>query len=156
MSLYPPKVEITYNLSNDPLDPTHSVAFPHSNEVLNATPLLRPPHLPFRRMSLPAGAKTGLFINRLSLASTTSLESTGVTESTLMVGENKPTTPTRNGRRRYTSSNRPLSKETAVINKEMSQKRRKIINEILDTEQVYVDGLNLIYSVCLFHMVIDL
>lgn len=139
---------------------TSSVAFPQNSEskgldeISNATQVvLRPPHLPFRRISLPgiSHINGNLFSNRLSMVSTTSLESAGVREpsSTMSVsGESSKQAVSPKTRRRYTSSNHRLSKTTAV-NQETKEKRRKIVNEILSTEQAYVNGLDLIYTVCL-------
>ena len=123
-----------------------SVSFPalDSGAPLIAHP--RPPHLPFRRISLPAAPSP--MLHRQSVVSMESFESlpeerAGTTQPIHIIS--KPASrrsppsafdsPTRSRARR-----RPL-------NDRNDEKRRRIINEFYETERSYFGGLELIYSV---------
>jgi FYVE, RhoGEF and PH domain containing 5/6 len=123
-----------------------SVSFP----VLDSgTPLIanqRPPHLPFRRISLPSAPSP--MMHRQSVVSMESFESLpeeGAGTSQIITISSKPPfrrsppsafdSPTRSRPRR-----RPY-------NDRNDDKRRRIINEFYETERSYFGGLELIYSV---------
>ena len=130
----------------DPLDPFLGPQVP-------ATPT-RPPHLPFRRISLPTPPHL-IANNRNSIASVKSFDSTPE--------EPQPTTPRlirdfKSQQRLGTPSSphRPFARQRSsqhklaesAVSMEMKAKRRKVINEIFETERAYVNGLDLIYMVC--------
>jgi hypothetical protein len=127
-----------------------SVNFPalDSGAPLIAHP--RPPHLPFRRISLPATPSS--MIQRYSVVSMESFESlpeegAGTSQPIPIISKPLPRrsppsafdSPTRSRARR-----RPFSDRN-------DEKRRRIINEFYETERSYFGGLELIYSVrCVF------
>ncbi|KAF8515818.1 hypothetical protein BU17DRAFT_76769 [Hysterangium stoloniferum] len=123
---------------------------PSSSQQLPVTPS-RPTHLPFRRISLPTPPHGNE--NRFSIVSSTSVDSTpeeNQPETPALIRsfanqrkDRVPTSPHRVYARQRTSSNRLRE---SLPNKEMKDKRRKVINEILETERVYVSGLDLIYT----------
>ena len=123
-----------------------SVSFPALD---SGTPLIahpRPPHLPFRRISLPAAPPP--MTQRYSVVSMESFESlpeeqAGTSQPIPIISKPPPRrappsafdSPTRSRARR-----RPL-------NDRNEDKRRRIINEFYETERSYFGGLELIYSV---------
>lgn len=141
-------------------NPSTSFTFP-STESAGATPSVpapspqrRKPLLSFRRISLPTAPT---LLNRQSSASLTSYDSFPE-ETAAGAGPVEPTPAHRNAGnklinrpfvadgnkriRKRRDSTRPQDEGKAV-------KRRKIIVEFYETERAYVDGLDLIYSVCL-------
>lgn len=123
--------------------PPSSVSFPALD---SGTPLIayqRPPHLPFRRISLPNAPS--LVTHRQSVASMESFESlpeegAGPSQLVPKPQPRRPPpsafdSPTRSRQRRRLHSDRN------------DEKRRRIINEFYETERSYFGGLELIYSV---------
>ncbi|KAJ7036598.1 hypothetical protein C8F04DRAFT_953853 [Mycena alexandri] len=103
----------------------YAVAFPSSGaHQVAATPRPRPPHLPFRRISLPSNINPR---HRESVVSVASFES---------VAEEPPVMQQRNKRVRA----RPSTADPREV------KRRNVIQEFYETERAYVDGLELIYD----------
>ena len=118
-----------------------SVSFPALD---SGTPLIahpRPPHLPFRRISLPVAPSP--VTHRQSVVSMESFESlpeegAGTPQSKLSSRRPPPSafdSPTRSRQRRRPHNDRN------------DEKRRRIINEFYETERSYFGGLELIYSV---------
>ncbi len=117
------------------------------------------PYLPFRRISLPSAPNLN---HRLSVVSTASFDSMPeVPHVPILVStpkgvarglRNRPSSveaARRNQRRRETKS--------VVVDEQREAKRRKVINELHETERTYVDALELIYSVRIsFSRVCDL
>ncbi|PFH53218.1 hypothetical protein AMATHDRAFT_137895, partial [Amanita thiersii Skay4041] len=102
-------------------------------------PLLPLSHLPFRRISLPTPTS---LLNRHSIISVASFDS---------MPEDQPpnTLSNRPNRTRKKSVDAPQQSpgiSSDPIYHSRAVKRRKIIKEFYDTERVYVDGLDLIYS----------
>ncbi|KAF9553664.1 hypothetical protein CPC08DRAFT_744681 [Agrocybe pediades] len=105
---------------------------------------IKPPHLPFRRISLPTAPS---LIHRASVASVASFDSLPEDDD----GSPRRHTKANPGksaqghvesprrRRARDSSQRPVDDRQAA-------KRRKVIDEFYETEKAYVDGLELIYS----------
>lgn len=133
--------------------PPSSVSFPVSEpSPKNAQPVqhLRPPHLPFRRISLPTAPTLMHRESVISVASFDSLpeegEPSGSSIPTIM--ENMH----RSGKGRPTSVESPRRRRRRDItvkptNDARESKRRKVIEEFYETEKAYVEGLELIYSV---------
>jgi len=113
----------------------------------------RPPHLPFRRISLPTQPPPNLKY-RESVVSVASFESF----------PEDPTTPTsaspvviRNGHAGRKTKGRPVSVEAArrgsrrrdlkPVDEARESRRKNVIQEFYETEKAYVDGLDLVYSV---------
>ncbi|KAJ7777124.1 Dbl homology domain-containing protein [Mycena metata] len=96
---------------------TNAVAFPVTGP--QPTPRPRPPHLPFRRISLPSNINPR---HRESVVSVASFES---------VVEEQPQ------RKRVVRTKGTDAREV---------KRRNVIQEFYETERAYVDGLELIYD----------
>ncbi|KAJ7777122.1 Dbl homology domain-containing protein [Mycena metata] len=96
---------------------TNAVAFPVTGP--QPTPRPRPPHLPFRRISLPSNINPR---HRESVVSVASFES---------VVEEQPQ------RKRVVRTRGTDAREV---------KRRNVIQEFYETERAYVDGLELIYD----------
>ncbi|KAF8586112.1 hypothetical protein K439DRAFT_1646365 [Ramaria rubella] len=114
----------------------------------------RPPHLPFRRISLPTIPKA--LENRHSIISVTSFDSTPEEKlsslPTLIKKVEKeqksrahPHTQLRLSPRRGSSHQNRRSKDS-MVNRALDEKRRKVVSEILETERAYVSGLDLIYT----------
>jgi len=130
-----------------------SIAFPveqqESSSQIPSTST-RPPHLPFRRISLPTPPH--LSNNRFSIVSVSSFESPleedrPATPIKDFKNQQKARTPTSSPYRqsaRQRSSHQSLGDSAA--NMEMKEKRRKVINELIETERAYVNGLDLIYT----------
>jgi FYVE/RhoGEF/PH domain-containing protein 5/6 len=130
---------------------------PSSRLVTHPIPHFLPPHLPFRRISLPT-PPTSIGEHRESVVSVASFDSLPE-ESTPSPGT--PTTATaalvRNANVGRKSKGRPLSVETArrgsrkreskPIDEARESRRYKVIQEFYETEKAYVDGLDLIYEV---------
>ncbi|KAJ7330433.1 hypothetical protein DFH08DRAFT_1022692 [Mycena albidolilacea] len=124
---------------------SYAVAFPTTDKNYQPAPRPRPPHLPFRRISLPTNPRHRESV--VSVASFDSLAEEGdspVTPSLPAVMRNLSSPNNNNQRRskvRPTSSRRPTKQLDA-----RETKRRKVIQEFYETEKAYVDGLELIYS----------
>ncbi|TFK68743.1 hypothetical protein BDN72DRAFT_888467 [Pluteus cervinus] len=133
------------------------IAFPSTeSRLVQPMPQIRPPHLPFRRISLPTAPSLAHRQSVVSVASFDSLPEEGGSPpnpSSSMVHLSRTAAPTkrskskgppsivespRKGQRRRESI-RPLDESR-------SRKRRKIVVEFYETERSYVDGLDLIYS----------
>ena len=114
------------------------VAFPVSEPVLRQVPQPRPPHLPFRRISLPTAPT---LLHRQSVASVASFESHPEEE-----GVHNVRSP---GRRRARLDSSRRRDRSVKPDPSRLVKRRKIIDELYETEKTYVEGLDLVYSVCL-------
>lgn len=143
-----------------------SVAFPGSElhspqrQAQKPVPQLKGPHLPFRRISLPSAPSLP---HRASIASVLSFDllaeqpDRGSTSSSPSSPTRAPApaatpqTPRSKGRQSSVESPRRKSKvrESTVkpMDEKKTAKRQKIIEEFLETEKAYVDGLELIYSV---------
>ncbi|TFK39533.1 hypothetical protein BDQ12DRAFT_734878 [Crucibulum laeve] len=128
--------------------PPSSVNFPVSDT--GARPVqpvqhLRPPHLPFRRISLPTAPTLLHRESVVSVASFDSLPEDEVAESLALrmnkgqVDRLKSIEPPRRRHRKRDPSTKPGHEAREA-------KRRKIVDEFYETEKVYVDGLELIYS----------
>ncbi|KAJ7654577.1 hypothetical protein DFH06DRAFT_1416266 [Mycena polygramma] len=122
---------------------SYAIAFPTTDKNYQPAPRPRPPHLPFRRISLPSNPRHRESV--VSVASFDSLPEEGDSPTTpaipvVMHNVNPPRRP----KVRPTSSNRRLVKPPTNDRREV--KRRKVIQEFLETEKAYVDGLDLIYS----------
>ncbi|KAK7031745.1 hypothetical protein R3P38DRAFT_2925523 [Favolaschia claudopus] len=113
-----------------------AVAFPTTDKNYQPAPRPRPPHLPFRRISLPTNPR-----HRESVVSVASFDS-------LPEEGESPTTPAvmRNVNPQRRSKVRPTSSHRKLPNGKLEAKRRKVIKEFYETEKAYVDGLELIYS----------
>ncbi|KAI0321277.1 hypothetical protein OF83DRAFT_1161922 [Amylostereum chailletii] len=128
-----------------PVSPA-KVDFPSTDPTSTTPPssYVRPPHLPFRRISLPSAN------NRVSVASVASFDSL-YDEAHHGVPVTPPNrSPARRQRSRPTSIE-PQKKlyrkhELRPVDEEREAKRRKIIEEFYETERTYVEGLDLIYS----------
>ncbi|KAJ6580806.1 hypothetical protein B0H19DRAFT_485341 [Mycena capillaripes] len=124
---------------------SYAVAFPTTDKNYQPAPRPRPPHLPFRRISLPSNPRHRESV--VSVASFDSLPEEGdppFTPSLPAVMRNlNPANPPRRPKVRPTSSNRRLAKPTGAPKE---AKRRKVIQEFFETEKAYVEGLDLIYS----------
>ncbi|KAI0033840.1 hypothetical protein K488DRAFT_12415, partial [Vararia minispora EC-137] len=117
----------------------------------------RPPHLPFRRISLPSSPAP----HRLSIASIISTDSLLEEPSPSSapaapgVSFSVPSTPSRSPARRMRTTPRPISvdgkrngrkRELKPVDESKEEKRKKVIGEFYETERTYVQGLDLIYS----------
>ncbi|KAJ7787236.1 hypothetical protein B0H14DRAFT_3505822 [Mycena olivaceomarginata] len=124
---------------------SYAVAFPTTDKNYQPAPRPRPPHLPFRRISLPTNPRHRESV--VSVASFDSLAEEGdspVTPSLPAVMRNL-NSPNNNNQRR--SKVRPTSSRRATKQPDAREaKRRKVIQEFYETEKAYVDGLELIYS----------
>ena len=123
-----------------------SVSFPalDSGAPLVAHP--RPPHLPFRRISLPATPSP--MTHRQSVVSMESFESLpeeGAGPSRPIPILSKPL-PRRAPPSAFDSPTRSRARRRPR-NDRHDEKRRRIINEFYETERSYFGGLELIYSV---------
>lgn len=129
-----------------------SVSFPASESSSYPAPssyqyVNRSTHLPFRRISIPSAPN---LLNRQSVVSVASFDS--------LPEERDPALAERNGIRK--SKGRPPSldaigkrksrRNVRPVDEAKEAKRLKVIHEFHDTEKAYVDGLDLIYSVCSF------
>ncbi|EGO20548.1 hypothetical protein SERLADRAFT_417762, partial [Serpula lacrymans var. lacrymans S7.9] len=132
-----------------------AIAFPSTDSAshIPPAPIPRPPHLPFRRISLPSAPNIAL--NRhsvVSLASFDSLLEEGSHTSSNLSPALAPTAILRNAQK-HKSHLPPVDharrnrRRTGVHIDEMRlAKRRRVIHEFYDTERTYADGLDLIYS----------
>jgi hypothetical protein len=115
-----------------------SVAFPASDPVgvARQAPLPRPPHLPFRRISLPSAPT---LLHRNSVLSVSSVED----------GELSPHRPSRTRRQLDSPVRRPKRREGSSRPGDPSRqaKARRIVDEFHETEKAYVKGLEMVYSV---------
>lgn len=128
-------------------EPSSSVLFPLSDKHGRSAPLpLRAPHLPFRRISLPTAPS---LLHRLSVVSVASFDSLpedsdeSPPNAWSKMGKGRPTPPESPRRR-----NRLRDTSVKPLDELQANKRRKVVREFYDTEKAYVDGLDLIYSVC--------
>ncbi|TFK56922.1 hypothetical protein OE88DRAFT_73335 [Heliocybe sulcata] len=135
--------------------PASTVSFP-SEELIPpyshppSSYLHRPPHLPFRRISLPTAPSVG---NRQSVASLASFDS--LPEDQAVPGASMPVVlknAVKKSKPRPTSlevqrrSRKKEKEKDKGLEEARQAKRRKIIHEFYETERSYVDGLDLIYS----------
>ncbi|KIP04169.1 hypothetical protein PHLGIDRAFT_494233 [Phlebiopsis gigantea 11061_1 CR5-6] len=110
--------------------------------------LALPPHLPFRRISLPSAPNLNL--QRQSIVSLASFDS--ILEGHTSASASFAWTPSKGTRPRPSSvdpsrrNNRRREVKSVVVDEQREAKRRRIINELYETERSYVDGLELIYS----------
>ncbi|KAJ7173416.1 hypothetical protein C8R46DRAFT_1215363 [Mycena filopes] len=116
---FPIEASLTMNFRNAIL------AFP-STDKSHPVPRPRPPHLPFRRISLPSNPR-----HRESVVSVASFDSLPE-EPAEMETETAPVMRARKVR--------PRSTDPREV------KRRNVIQEFYETEKAYVDGLELIYE----------
>ncbi|KAF9459286.1 hypothetical protein BDZ94DRAFT_1224932 [Collybia nuda] len=131
-----------------------TVAFPGSDTVaknVQPVPHIRPPHLPFRRISLPTAPSLMHRESVISVASFDSLPEEGEQSSSSVPYVIRSAHPPRAGKGRPTSIESPRrrrKREIAVkpLDDARESKRRKVIDEFFETERAYVDGLELIYS----------
>ena len=115
----------------------------------------RAPLLPFRRISLPTLPAVGL-LNRQSVVSLVSVDS--------LPEEDEPShflAPPIVPSSRKSLMKSPISlesrrssrkRDTQHIDEAKAAKRRRIVEEFYETERAYVDGLDLIYSVCSLYL----
>ena len=127
-----------------------SVSFPALD---SGTPLVahsRPPHLPFRRISLPTAPSP--MVHRHSVVSMESFES--VPEEGAGTSQPIPILSKLPQRRPPPSAfDSPTRSRTRrrLHNDRSDEKRRRIIDEFYETERSYFGGLELVYSVsCTF------
>ncbi|KAI0042272.1 hypothetical protein FA95DRAFT_1500276 [Auriscalpium vulgare] len=124
------------------------VDFPSTDAGAVAPPMpqQRPPHLPFRRISLPSAPN--LMLDRQSVVSMASFDSLPEEGST--PGSAAPRSPARKPKSRPTSMDQQRRamrrREVRLPNEQRDAKRRKVIEEFYETERTYVEGLDLIYS----------
>lgn len=111
----------------------------------------RPPHLPFRRISLPTVPHAAE--NRHSIVSFTSIDSTPEEGQPSLpalmkdVVKQQKAYPHFHQRPSSRLRNKSNSRKNEAANSALNEKRRKVIDEIFQTERAYVNGLNLIYTV---------
>ena len=123
-----------------------SVSFPVLDSGTSLITYPRPPHLPFRRISLPNASSP--MIHRQSVVSMESFES--LPEEGAGTPQIIPILPKPSSRRSTRSTfdsptrSRPRRRP---YNDRNDDKRRRIINEFYETERSYFGGLELIYSV---------
>ena len=145
-----------------------SVTFPVSEspqKLSKAPPLSRPPHLPFRRISLPTAPSIAHRESVFSIISVDSLpeaddeqvplsrpSATGGVKGNVEGRKTRPMSiesPRKRKRTRESVSKPPDNK--------LLIKRKKIVDEFYETEVAYVDGLDLIYNVSLLrHQVVPI
>ena len=124
-----------------------SVSFPAPDSA--GAPLVthpRPPHLPFRRISLPAAPSS--MIHRQSIVSMESFDSLpeegSGTSQPIPILSKLP--PRRSAPSAFDSPTRSRARRR-LYNDRNDDKRRRIINEFYETERSYFGGLELVYSV---------
>jgi FYVE, RhoGEF and PH domain containing 5/6 len=118
------------------------------------------PYLPFRRISLPSAPNLAQRQSIVSIASFDSIPE-GPQPVALSIPLNK--SPSK-GPNRPSSSQDPTKrvnrrrdvKSIVVVDEQREAKRRKVIHELYETERTYVDGLELIYSVCVLRVLLTL
>lgn len=123
-----------------------SVSFPTLESGAPLIPHSRPPHLPFRRISLPTAPSP--MIHRQSVVSMESFESLpeeGAGTSRPISIMSKPP-PRRSPPSAFDSPTRSRARRRPFTDRN-DEKRRRIINEFYETERSYFGGLELIYSV---------
>jgi FYVE, RhoGEF and PH domain containing 5/6 len=121
------------------------VPFPSTQFPFSSDPLAT--HLPFRRMSLPA--PPSLNLNRQSVVSLVSFESLSE-HGTPATPVSSPTNKSRSGRTSIEVHRKGVRRRGhRAPDEDRGAKRRKIIEEFYETERTYVQGLDLIYEVCL-------
>ena len=142
------------------------IVFPTTESLLRPVqpmPQIRPPHLPFRRISLPTAPS---LVHRQSVVSVASFDSLQEDEqrpvlnpslvnvSNVYNASRYANPPPRRSKAHpppsYIESPRKGRRRDSVKphDHSRSKKRRNIIEEFLETEKSYVDGLDLIYTVC--------
>ncbi|KAJ7498153.1 hypothetical protein B0H11DRAFT_1998910 [Mycena galericulata] len=119
------------------LESSYVVAFPTTDKNFQPAPRPRPPHLPFRRISLPSNPR------RESVVSVASFDSLPEEDVQMPAVIRSVPNPPRKSKVRPMSSNRRLVKP---LDNPREAKRRNIIQEFYETEKAYVDGLEMIYS----------
>lgn len=137
--------------------PPSTVTFPGLDPASrNVQPIshIRPPHLPFRRISLPTAPTLMHRESVISVASFDSLPEEGEPSGSSIPTVIRNVHPSRTGKGRPTSIESPRrrrKREVSVkpLDDARESKRRKVIDEFFETERAYVDGLELIYSVSL-------
>ena len=107
----------------------------------------RSTHLPFRRMSIPSAPN---LLHRQSVVSMASFDSLQRSDSELAKCCNEKSFVNSKGYTHSFEKSRRHSrrKEVGPLDEAREAKRLKIIHEFHDTERAYVQGLDLIYSVC--------
>lgn len=123
-----------------------SVSFPALESGAPLIPHPRPPHLPFRRISLPTAPSP--MVHRQSVVSMESFESlpeegAGTSQPTSVMS--KPP-PRRSPPSAFDSPTRSRARRRPFTDRN-DEKRRRIINEFYETERSYFRGLELVYSV---------
>ncbi|KAJ6621508.1 hypothetical protein B0H10DRAFT_2017589 [Mycena sp. CBHHK59/15] len=126
------------------LEGSYAVDFPSTDKNFQPAPRPRPPHLPFRRISLPSNPRRESVV---SVASFDSLPEEGDSPSSpafpAFPAVMRNVNPPRRSKVRPMSSNRRLARP---LDDAREAKRRKVIQEFYATEKTYVDGLEMIYS----------
>ncbi|KAF8877905.1 hypothetical protein BD779DRAFT_1556237 [Infundibulicybe gibba] len=126
-----------------------TVNFPTSDPTPKPVIHARPPHLPFRRISLPTAPS---LMHRESVVSVASFDSLPEEEGvpvTPLSSSPRSAHPPRKARGRMSSNDSPRKnrrREGRPVDNAREAKRRKLVDEFYDTERTYVDGLELIYS----------
>lgn len=123
-----------------------SVSFPTLD---SGAPLIvhpRPPHLPFRRISLPTTPSS--MTHRYSVVSMESFESlpeegAGASQPIPILSKPPPRRPPPSA---FDSPTRSRARRRPR-NDRNDEKRRRIVNEFYETERSYFAGLELVYSV---------
>ena len=131
------------------------VDFPSSGHDLHPSTSLdlhyqRPTYLPFRRISLPSAPNLQ---HRQSIVSTASFDSLpeedrGAVPVTPVVIRNAVKGPKQRPSSLDISRRAIRRRESRVVDEQREAKRRKVIAEFYETEKSYLDGLELIHSVC--------
>jgi FYVE/RhoGEF/PH domain-containing protein 5/6 len=127
-----------------------AIEFPAFEPSNHSKPVPRPPHLPFRRISLPTAPQQ---THRQSITSVASFNSTPEGGSANSGAGAEPMEPKAAKKKRP----RPASTQLAgragnrrPVDEARESKRRKVIHEFYETEKAYIEGLELIYSVRTF------
>ncbi|THH18614.1 hypothetical protein EW146_g2389 [Bondarzewia mesenterica] len=136
LSTCPPST-VDFPSTPDPFAPAHAQ-------------IPRPPHLPFRRISLPSAPS---LIHRQSVVSTASFDSlpeegsSTISSSPLRTANRSPSKRVKSRPSSLDPHRKPhRKKDLRPVDEEREAKRRKIIEEFYETERTYVKGLDLIYS----------
>ena len=132
------------------------IAFPSSGLDLHPSPSVdalqhRSTYLPFRRISLPSAPN--LQQNRQSIVSTASFDSLpeeghAPVAVTPVVIRNAVRAPKLRPSSIDVSRKALRRRDSRMVDEQREGKRRKVIAEFYETEKSYLDGLELIHSVC--------
>ncbi|KAF8074617.1 hypothetical protein FPV67DRAFT_589035 [Lyophyllum atratum] len=147
-------MEIPRSMASTSSAPPSTVSFPVSEaSPKNSQPVphLRPPHLPFRRISLPTLPNKMHRESMISVASFDSLPEEGEPPGPSLPAVLRHVHPRKSGNGRPMSTESPRRRRRRDVpmrpaDDAMETKRGKVIGEFFETERAYLDGLELIYS----------